>query len=41
MADAAMLLPGARREGKRVEYTAEDMPGAYRAFRALVELANA
>lgn len=42
MADAAALLPGARRsEGKRVEYTAQDMPEAYRAFRALVGLAQA
>jgi D-amino peptidase len=41
MADAAMLLPGARRAGKRVEYTADDMPTAYRAFRAIVGLASA
>jgi D-amino peptidase len=41
-ADAAAILPGAHRaEGKRVEVTAEDMPGAYRAFRALVGLASA
>ena len=41
MADAAAILPGARRvEGKRVEYTAGDMPTASRAFRALVGLAN-
>ncbi len=41
MADGAALLPGARRtEGKRVEYTAQDMLEAYRAFRALVGLAS-
>jgi D-amino peptidase len=40
MADAAALMPGARRsEGKRVEFVARDMPEAYRAFRALVGLA--
>ena len=40
-ADAAALLPGAQRlEGKRVEVTAEEMPAAYRAFRALVGLAS-
>jgi len=42
MADAASLLPGARRVGgKRVEYTADDMPLAYRGFRSLVSLASA
>lgn len=41
MADAASVLPGARRlEGKQVAYTAADMPEAYRAFRALVGLAS-
>ncbi len=41
MADAAAILPGARRAGgKRVEYTADDMPAAYRAFRSLVGLAG-
>jgi D-amino peptidase len=41
MADRAGLLPGARRgEGRVVEYTAEDMPAAYRAFRAMVTLAQ-
>lgn len=40
-ADAAAILPGAQRlEGKRVEVTAEEMPAAYRAFRALVGLAS-
>jgi D-amino peptidase len=38
-ADRASLLPGARREGRRVSCAAEDMPAAYRAFRALVSLA--
>ena len=41
MADRAMLLPGARRtdpEGSQAEYTAEDMPTAYRAFQAMVAL---
>lgn len=41
MADGAAIMPGARRTGgKRVEYTAEDMPTAYRAFRSLVALAS-
>lgn len=41
MADRAALLPGARRaEGRRVEFTADDMPAAYRAFRAMVALAG-
>ena len=41
IADAAALLPGARRlEGKRVQYTAHEMPEAYRAFRALVSMAQ-
>jgi D-amino peptidase len=40
MADAASLMPGARRaEGKRVEFVARDMPEAYRAFQSLVGLA--
>jgi D-amino peptidase len=39
MADQAALLPGSRREGRRVEYTAEDMLTAYRAMRAIIELA--
>ncbi len=42
MADAAALMPGAERlEGKRVQFIARDMLEAYRAFRALVGLANA
>jgi len=41
MADKAMLLPGARRpEGKRIEFSAEDMPTAYQMFRAAVMLAR-
>ena len=41
MADRAMALPGARRtEGKRIEFTADDAPGAYRAMRAVVGLAR-
>ncbi|MCU0507348.1 MAG: M55 family metallopeptidase [Anaerolineae bacterium] len=40
MADDAAILPGARRaEGKVVEFVAQDMPEAYRAFRSLVGLA--
>lgn len=40
MADSAALMPGAWREdGRRVSFVARDMPEAYRAFRALVELA--
>ena len=41
MADAAQVLPGARRPaGKRIEVVADDMPAAYRAFRATVGLAS-
>lgn len=41
MADRAMILPGARRDGgKRIELTAEDMPSAYRLFRVSVSLAR-
>lgn len=38
-ADGAALLPGARRDGRRLAYTAADMPEAYRIFRSLVRLA--
>lgn len=38
MADAAALLPGSRRTGRRLEYTAPDMTTAYQAFRAAVRL---
>jgi D-amino peptidase len=41
MADKAAWMPGARREGRRVEYTAADMPTVYRAFRTLLALARA
>jgi D-aminopeptidase len=41
MADRAMILPGiSRPEGKWVEFHADDMPGAYRTFRAVVALAK-
>ena len=41
MADRAGLLPGARRSSAgQVEYTADDMPTAYRAFQAMVALAR-
>ncbi len=39
MADQAVLLPGSRRDGRRVEYTADDMLTAYRAMRAIISLA--
>jgi D-aminopeptidase len=39
MADKAALLPGARRAGPRVEYTAGDMPTLYAAFRTALALA--
>ena len=40
MADRAMILPGARRIDRRVEYTARDMVEAYAAFRTLLSLAR-
>ena len=41
MADRTALLPGATRlEGKRIEIVAEDVAGAYRAFRSAVTLAR-
>lgn len=41
MADAVEVLPGARRlDGRRIEFTAADMPAAYSAFRAAVSLAG-
>jgi D-amino peptidase len=41
MADRVAILPGAHRlEGKRVEFTAADMPAAYRTFRSAVALAR-
>ncbi len=40
MADKASLLPGAHRNGRRIEYTASDMISLYRAFRSLITLAR-
>jgi D-amino peptidase len=41
MADRAMVLPGTSRpEGKRVEFTADDAPTAYRLFRVVASLAR-
>ncbi len=41
MADKAALLPGGRRvDGRGIEFTAQDMPAAYQAFRAAVTLAQ-
>ena len=40
MADKAAIMPGARREGRRVEYVASDMPTAHRAFRTMLALAR-
>ncbi len=41
MADSAARLPGASRlDGRRIEFTAADMPGAYTGFRAAVSLAR-
>jgi len=41
MADSALLLPGAvRLDGRRVEFSAPDMPAAYHSFRAVVALAG-
>lgn len=36
MRDGAALLPGARRNSKRIEVTTDDMAAGYRAFRAVV-----
>jgi D-aminopeptidase len=40
MADRAALLPGASRNERRVEVTAQDMPTIYAAFRTLLALAR-
>ena len=41
MADRAMLLPGMRRpEGRRIEFTAPNVPAAYGLFRAMVTVAR-
>ena len=38
MADRASLLPGVHRDDRKLAFSAEDMPKAYSAFRALVLL---
>ena len=39
-ADMALLIPGSQRvDGRTVEWTGEDMPTAYRVFRAMATLA--
>ena len=40
MADRAAFMPGVRRQGRRIEYTAPDMPSIYRAFIAILGLAR-
>lgn len=41
MADSASLLPNLNRiDGRRIEFLAEDMPGAYRLFRSAIGLAG-
>jgi D-amino peptidase len=40
MADRAALLPGANRAGRRLQYTAPDMPTLYAAFRTALSLAR-
>ena len=40
MADKAALLPGARRSGRRIEYTAHEMISIYAAFRTILALAR-
>jgi len=40
MADKAAWLPGAVRSERRVEYTAQDMPTIYNAFRTMLALAR-
>jgi D-amino peptidase len=39
MADKAALLPGSRRDGRKIEFDAADMPSAYWSFRAAINLA--
>ncbi len=39
MADRAALLPGSKRDARRITFEAGDMPAAYSAFRAAVTLA--
>jgi len=40
MADRAAILPGSHREGRRLEYTAQDMPTISAAFRSALALAR-
>jgi D-amino peptidase len=40
MADRAVMLPGATRSGRRLQYTAPDMPTLYSAFRTALALAR-
>lgn len=40
MADRAAILPGATRSGRRLQYTAQDMPTIYAAFRSALALAR-
>jgi LDH2 family malate/lactate/ureidoglycolate dehydrogenase len=40
MADQAVFLPGARRDERRVSFTADGMPIIYDALRALLALAR-
>jgi D-amino peptidase len=40
MADRAARVPGVRRSGRRIEYTADEIPTIYRAFRVIVGMAG-
>lgn len=40
MAEKAAIMPGTQRDGRRVEYLADEMLIAYRAFRTLIALAR-
>ncbi len=40
MAERAALLPGAKRDERRISYTAEDMVVALRAMRSMLALAD-
>lgn len=40
MADRAVLLPGAEREGRQISYSAEEMLLVFRAMRAALALAG-
>lgn len=39
LTDRAAILPGVRRQGRRLSYTASDTPAAYQVFRTLARLA--